>query len=422
MKVLHINKSDHNGGAALAAVRLLDALRDNDTQAQMLVLQNSSRHPEITSIAKTGPSRFYQKLKFLGEVAWFTTHEKNRQNRFSFSSAMAGSDLSQHPLVKNADILHLHWINQGFLSLKGLKKLIQTGKPIVWTLHDLWPVTGGCHYPGTCEGFINTCGNCPLLKGEAENDLSARQYAKKQNIYSNASITLVGCSNWIKNMAAKSSLAKNIKQPIYQIFNPIDIHLFSPEDKEGIRNQLGLPSNKILILFGAANISDPRKGTQLLLKALQNLASVQPNLRKKIELIAFGKNSQSFQENLPFILHNAGVVNSQKKMAQLYQAADIFVLPSLQDNLPNTVVEALACGTPVVAFNTGGVPEMIQHKENGYITDSGNWKGLVDGILYVIKNSPNMSSNARNFALNNFAPHIIANKYKALYQSLSGNP
>ncbi|MGQ1889435.1 glycosyltransferase family 4 protein [Thermophagus sp. OGC60D27] len=420
MNVLHINKSDQNGGAALASVRLLNALRENGTEAQMLVLQNQSLHPGISPLAKTRRDLLFQNLKFMAEIAYFTRHEKNRQHRFSFSTACAGTDISGHPMVKKADILHLHWINQGFLSLKDLKKLIATRKPIVWTLHDLWPVTGGCHYPGGCDAFSASCGFCPLLKRPGKKDLSARQFSQKQNIYSDASITFVGCSNWIKKMAEHSSLAKTIQRPIYQIFNPIDISLFSPKKKEKIRQQLGLPLNKKLILFGAANISDPRKGTNLLLKALQNMASIQPDLKQKVELIAFGKNTNDFQHKLNFYLHNIGIVNSQKKMASLYQAADAFVLPSLQDNLPNTVVESLSCGTPVVAFKIGGVPEMIRHKENGFLAASGNWEELSMGILHVLKDNGAMSSNARTFALNHFSPEIIAEKYQTLYQSLSG--
>lgn len=417
MKVLHINKFDSTGGAALAAVRLLQAQRAYGIDAHMLVLQKQSDSQYITPIFKSIKGQIFQNLKFISEILWFTRYEKDRQNRFTFSPARFGFNLHKHPLVKNADILHIHWINQGFISLPGLQKLTTLGKPIVWTLHDLWPVTGGCHYPGNCDNFTSGCGHCPLLKKPGKNDLSAIQNKRKEDIYSKGTIAFVGCSQWIKNEAEKNSLTKLLNPPFYQIFNPIDLNLYCPAPKDEVRRQLGLPRDKNLLLLGAANIFDPRKGTQYLIKALKNLATQHPKLLKEIELITFGKNTNIFQEKLAFPIHDLGLVKDEVKMAQLYQASDLFILSSLQDNLPNTVVESLACGTPVVAFNIGGVPEMIHHKNNGYLAQSGQWDKLSEGILYVLKNHEQLSTNARKFAKNNFAPHIIARKYNEIYRS-----
>lgn len=419
MKVLHINKSDQTGGAALAAVRLLDALRASGTDAKMLVLQAEGEHPGITPLIKSRAGQVFQQLKFAAEVFSFIRYEKNREKRFAFSSGRFGYDVSRHPLIKEADILHFHWINQGFLSLHGLKKLIQTGKPVVWTLHDTWPFTGGCHYPGSCGGFTSACGNCPLLKTPAENDLSAHQHARKEKMYANAAITFVGCSNWMKEMADKSSLVrKDLKHSVRQVFNPVDVNIFSPANKEEVRKQLGLPLNKKLVLFGAANVFDPRKGANLLLRSLKNLNATRPHLRKEIELVAFGKNVEAFQWQSPFLIHTFDVVTGQANMARLYQAADVFVLPSMQDNLPNTVVESLACGTPVVAFNIGGVPEMVKHQQNGFLAAPDKWKNLGEGILYILDNHDELTSNAREFAVNNFSPEIVASRYTEIYHSV----
>lgn len=419
MKILHINKSNRLGGAAVAAVRLLNALRKSGSDARMLVLSAEQEGEDIEPVVKSSFDRRIQDLRFLGEVLSFIPFEKNRQNRFSFSRGLFGFDISRHPLVREADVLHLHWVNQGFLSLEDIKKLIQTGKPIVWTLHDTWPFTGGCHYPGTCGGFTSTCGQCPLLKSPGPNDISARQHAKKELIFKNTLITFVGCSKWMQEMAAKSSLVrKDLTHSVKQVFNPVNIDLFCPGDQANIRKELGLPADKKLLLFGAANVSDPRKGTDLLLRALKRLFSSSPSLPADLELVAFGKNVNLLAEKTPFKLHSFDVVEGEKAMARLYQACDLFVLPSMQDNLPNTVVESMSCGTPVVAFNIGGVPEMVTHQQSGYLASPGKVQELAGGIRFVMENAAPLGENARKFAETNFAPEIVARQYEEIYQLL----
>lgn len=420
MKVLHINQSDSTGGAAIAAMRLLDALRAAGTDAQMLVLKSSSDHPAVNSLVHTKGQKLRRDLKFLAEVFSYIPYEKDKKQRFTFSSGRFGYDLSRHPLVREADVLHLHWVNQGLLSLNGLEKLLQLGKPVVWTLHDTWPFTGGCHYPGACGGFTVTCGQCPLLKSPGEKDLSAKQHKRKEAIYENASITFIGCSRWMKEMAEKSSLVKkDMKHTVGQIFNAVDTSLFVPPiDRQVIRRKLGLPVEKKLVLFGAANAKDPRKGADLLMRTFKNLHHSHSGLNNQLELMAFGKNVSDFEGQMPFPLHSFHVVNSQEEMAQLYQAADIFVLPSQQDNLPNTVVESLSCGTPVVAFRTGGVPEMIQPGRTGYLAEPGKWRELGDGIMALMENSQQAGMLARAFALQNFSPEKVAGQYQEVYEKI----
>ena len=419
MRILHINKSDRVGGAAVAAVRLLDALKKNGIDARMLVLSAEKESKEIEPVVKTRLRRASQYLRFLGEVLFFIPFEKSRQKRFSFSRGLFGFDISRHPLVKEADVLHIHWINQGFLSLRDIKKLIQTGKPIVWTLHDTWAFTGGCHYPGTCGGFTSTCGHCPLLKSPGQNDLSARQHAKKERIYENSAVTFVGCSKWMQQMAAKSSLVrKDLTHSVKKVFNPIDTELFCPGHQFAMRKQLGLPADKKLILFGAANVSDPRKGTDLLLRALKGLFSSEHSLATDLELVAFGKNVDMLAEEMPFKLHSFNVVDGEEAMARLYQACDMFVLPSMQDNLPNTVVESMACGTPVVAFNIGGVPEMITHQQSGFLASPGKVEELAQGIRFVMEHAATLGENARKFAEIHFAPATVASQYEEIYRLL----
>jgi len=420
VKVLHINQSDSTGGAAIAAIRLLDALRAGGTDAHMLVLRSDLEHPGVTSMVHTRRQELRRDLKFLAEVFSYIPYEKNKRQRFTFSSGRFGYDLSHHPLVRKADILHLHWVNQGMLSLRGLEKLLSLGKPIVWTLHDTWPFTGGCHYPGACGGFTVTCGQCPLLKTPGEKDLSARQHKRKEALYENASMTFVGCSRWMKEMAEKSSLVKkDLKHSVGHIFNAIDTSLFAPAfDRQVVRQELGLPVHKKLVLFGAANMKDPRKGMDLLMRTFRNLYHTYPQLRDQLELVAFGKNASAFDEHVPFRIHPFHRVNFQKDMARLYQAADLFVLPSQQDNLPNTVVESLSCGTPVVAFRTGGVPEMIQHGSSGYLADAGKWRELGNGIISFLEDNQQAGIFAREFAMQNFESGKVASQYQGIYENI----
>ena len=420
MKVLHINQSDSTGGAAIASVRLLDALRAAGTDARMLALRSSEEHPGVTSLVRTKGQKLRRDLKFLAEVFSYIPYEKNKKQRFTFSSGRFGYDLSGHPLVREADILHLHWVNQGMLSLYGLEKLFRLGKPVVWTLHDTWPFTGGCHYPGACGGFTVTCGHCPLLKAPGEKDFSARQYKRKEAIYRNASINFVGCSRWIKEMAEKSSLVKkDLKHTVGHIFNTVDTSLFSPAaDRRSVRQELGLPEDKKLLLFGSANAKDPRKGADLLMRTFRNLHHSHPQLTDRLELMAFGKNVSAIEDQVPFPLHSFQMVNSQEEMARLYQAADLFVLPSQQDNLPNTVVESLSCGTPVVAFRTGGVPEMVRHGQTGYLADGGKWRELGNGIISLMDDNQQAGNLAREFALQNFSPEKVAAQYQEVYEKI----
>lgn len=416
MKVVHINKSDLTGGAAVAASRIVAALRQRNVDASMLVAEKKSKHAWVTSIIRSRKDNARLMFYFLQDIVAFLPYEKNKRGRFAFSLSRKGFDLSNHPLIRDADIIHLHWFNQGFLSLKGLQTLINTGKPIVWTLHDMWSFTGGCHYTAQCDHYTNSCGNCPMLLESSAKDLSFVQYAKKQNIYSDASISFATCSNWLKQMAQKATLIKQF--PIHCIHNPIDTDQFKPKPRIEARRELGLPLDKKIILFGAANTSDPRKGMPLLLHALNELKDKPYN--QHIELVIFGKTTPGIEEKLPFRTTLMHYINKPELLVNLYNAADLFVLPSLEDNLPNTVMESLSCGTPVAAFRIGGVPEMVAHGTCGYLAPAGDAKGLAEGIDFLLSgtNQDYFRQEARQRVIENFSPDLVAGQYIELYESL----
>ncbi|HLW08173.1 MAG TPA: glycosyltransferase, partial [Marinilabiliaceae bacterium] len=363
MRVVHINKSDLTGGAAVAASRIVSALRLMEVDATLLVAEKKSKNSWVESILHSRKDKIKLTFNFLYDILSFLPHEKNKRGRFAFSLARRGFNLSNHPSIKNADIIHLHWFNHGFLSLKGLKAILELGKPIVWTLHDMWSFTGGCHYSGGCTNFKQSCGQCPMLLEPRDNDLSALQHLRKMKMYKNAPLTFVTCSNWLGQLANSSSLAREI--PIQTIHNPINTDLFAPASRIDARRKLGLPLDKMIILFGAANVLDPRKGMKLLIHALNELT--QKSYRDQIELVIFGKTPSDMEEQLPFPATLMHYVSKTDTLVNLYNAADLFVLPSLEDNLPNTVMESLACGTPIAAFRIGGVPEMVAHGTCGYL-------------------------------------------------------
>jgi glycosyltransferase involved in cell wall biosynthesis len=418
MKVTLINTSDAGGGAPVACMRLLKALRLKQVDAGMLVQKKKFYEPQVTAIntglfsrIKTGVYLLYERIPFILFKA------KNKSLRFAFSTANVGTDISDHPEILNADILHLHWTNFGYLSINDLKKLFNTGKPVVWTLHDMWAFTGGCHYSGDCDHFRGHCGDCWMLRDADEHDLSFTGWTRKMDMFKDAkNMVFVTCSHWLANVARTSLLLKDFR--IETIPNPIDTAIFLPKDKSTARKKWHIAPDVKIILFGAANIMDRRKGISYLVEALDELKKNYPE--QNIEIVIFGKN-KSFDINLlTFKVHELKLISSQNDLVDLYSLADVFVTPAIEDNLPNTVMEALACGTPVVAFNTGGIPDMVEHRQNGYLAEFKSSADFAAGIHYVLntENKAELAINARKKVLDTFTDEIVAAKYINLYQTI----
>jgi glycosyltransferase involved in cell wall biosynthesis len=354
----------------------------------------------------------------------FIYNHFSRENLFQVSIANTGTDVSKHPLVKKADIIHLHWINQGFLALSDIKKLTNTGKHIVWTMHDVWPTTGICHYVANsgsrpnvgavseqCINYMYKCGNCTLLSAPASNDLSHRIWKKKQFFADN--IYFVGCSRWVADCARKSTLLKDAY--ITNIPNPIDMKMFHPIDKITARNKFNLPADKQLILFVAAKLSDLRKGVLYFLDACMQLAD------KNVEIVFLGGNiDENLLNEISLPIHLLGYLNKPDDISSAYSACDVFVTPSLSENLPNTIMEAMACGTPCVGFNVGGIPEMIDHKENGYVAEYKDAKDLARGILWTLYEADydTLSQKAIRKVKTNYSEETVAKQYIDLYKSI----
>ncbi len=418
LRICLINKSDSQGGAAVACKRLFVALQKNDVDAKLVVQKKQNNEAFVYETDTNFLKRKMSFLNFVAERLFFLPYESSKLIRFAFSPANFGESIHRNKNIKSADVFHLHWFNQGFLSLKSIENIFKLKKPVVWTLHDMWAFTGGCHYAGECTNFTKSCGNCIFLKKPDQNDLSNKIFEQKKKMLHNANLTLVTCSNWLKGEAQKSSLLKNFR--IETIPNPIDTEVFSLKNKSRTKTDFGINKDNFTILFGAANINDPRKGFQFLIEALKILKEKHSNFANSIELMVFGKSDNANLQNIGFKVNSFSYLNSMATISQLYSAADVFILPSLEDNLPNTVMEALSCGTPVVAFNTGGIPDMIDHLKNGYLAEYKSATDLATGIFSILtsQNYQQFSQAARKKVLDNFTEKIVANKYKSLYRSL----
>ncbi len=413
------------GGAAIACLRLLSVLEETGgVTAQMLVQEKKRNHTAVEAIAQNWWQKKMALGRFITERLYFRLFEKNKEVRFAFSPANTGIDITQHPLVQQADVIHLHWVNFGFLSIQSLGKLFKLGKPVVWTLHDMWAFTGGCHHSGDCENYQSGCGNClPYLRSPAPDDLSAQVWQQKQEAFAglaDAHIQIVACSQWLANRAKKSSLFKNL--PVGAIPNPLDVGLFKPFDKKEARKKLDLPADKKLILFAAAKVTVIWKGFSYFQEAL-HLLKTQLADSSTIELVILGESDEAINQTLPFKTHALGRITDMATIAQIYAAADVFTIPSIQENLPNTIMEAMACGTPAVGFEVGGIPEMITHKQTGFLARYKSAESLAEGIRWVLfeANATDLSAQARKKVLENYSQEVVKEAYLKIYRSLVQN-
>ncbi|WP_455639387.1 glycosyltransferase family 4 protein [Parabacteroides sp.] len=415
MNILILNTSEFAGGAAVAANRLAKALNQSGLDVFMLVRERQSEDFKVGSLNNTLIRKKLNYLRFIWErIIIFLCNGFSKKKLFQVSIANTGTDISKHPLVQKADIIHLHWINQGFLSLSDINKLIATGKPIVWTMHDLWTSTAICHYPGECEKYTTGCSRCPMLEPNLIFDLAASVFKKKALIRM-SDITFVGCSHWITEEARKSALIKDAN--FVSIPNPIDTTVFKFEDKNIARKYFNLPDDKYLLLFAAAKLSDIRKGAAYLIEACNILKYEYQN---RIEIVLMGNSSEELISKIPFRVNSLGYISEQEAMVMAYNCADMFIIPSLEDNLPNTIMESMACGTPCVGFDTGGIPEMIDHQVNGYVAKYKDAADLANGIQWILENKQRagLTEACLNKVQSCYSERIIADRYKSLYETL----
>jgi glycosyltransferase involved in cell wall biosynthesis len=278
----------------------------------------------------------------------------------------------------------------------------------------MWAFTGGCHYDEWCNKYKNNCGKCKVLNSKFDYDLSRSVWNRKNRVFSKTeNITIVGLSNWLAECAKNSSLLK--KKTVVNLPNPIDTNKYKPIDKSVARELLNLPQNKKIILFGAMSAtSDKRKGYSQLIDAVNKIEE------ENIELVVFGNSGSKIKEDFKYKINFVGKLKDDISLQILYSAADVMIVPSLQENLSNVILESLSCAIPVVAFDIGGNSDMIEHKNNGYLAKPFDTYDLAKGIEWIL-NSENYSflcENARNKAINEFDSKIVANRYIDLYKKI----
>ena len=418
MRVLIVNTAERTGGAAIAANRLLHALNHNGVEARMLVRDRKTDSRQVTSI----PPSWRLRAKFLWErgIIWLA-NGLNKHNLFQVDIANAGTDITRMEAFKQADVIHLHWVNQGFLSLGDMERIMASGKPVVMTMHDQWYFTGICHYSGDCDKYQTQCSHCPMLTGGGiGTDLARRVYDRKRTIYSLKPMAFVGCSRWMADLARKSPLTQG--HLVTNIPNAIDTDVFTPMDQAAAREHHALPADKRLLLFGAQRITDERKGFRYLKEACEHLVKNHPELASQMGVVVLGGDAETVKLALPLPVYTVGYLSNEAEIAQLYNAVDLFVTPSLQDNLPNTIVEAMSCGTPCVGFNVGGIPEMISHEQDGYVARYRDSQDFAHGIIWCLDDSrqATLRQKARADALNTYSESAVASRYQEIYRSLLG--
>ncbi len=413
MKVLIINTSERTGGAAIAANRLMEALKKNGVKAMMLVRDKQTDQLTVAAI----PSSWTLTVKFLWErfVIWIN-NRLSRKNLFMVDIANTGTDVTQTFEFKQADIIHIHWVNQGYLSLHDLELILSSGKPVVITMHDMWYFTGICHYSYQCTKYQTECHECPLLLGGIGNDLAQSVFRKKRKIFQNHKVVFVGCSQWVASLCRTSKITYG--QTILSIPNPIDTSVFRPSDKGKCRTERNLPADKFLILFCSRRITDPYKGFQHLVDACKIIKERMPQLADRLGVVVLGEESDKIKAQIPLEVYPVDYLSNQKEIVQLYNAVDLFVTPSLQDNLPNTIMEALACGTPCVGFDIGGIPEMIDHEVNGYVAQYRDAADFAHGIEWCLEPEryQTLCDNARQKVLSNYSEEQVAHKFTEVYE------
>jgi glycosyltransferase involved in cell wall biosynthesis len=408
MKVLQLTMHD-NSGAGKAALRLHQGLRNERIDSTVLVTQRLTDVPNVKL-----PNYNSRALKFIASAGMIRAIERmgvNKDDTFSIDLTPSFLNSDIHKL--SPDLINLHWIGWEFIQIEYLQKI---NVPIVWTLHDMWAFTGGCHYSGECDRYTSNCGSCPQLHSSKERDLSRWVWQRKARAWKNLQMTIVTPSRWLAKCARASALFQDLR--IEVIPNGIDTHRYRPLDKQQARNLLGLPLDVRIVLFGAVSAtSAPRKGFKYLEQALQKLS--QESLTEPIELVIFGASQPLNPPNLGFKVNYLGRLNDDISLALLYAAADVFVAPSIEDNLPNTLLESLACGTPCVSFDIGGMSDPIEHQHNGYLAKPFEIDDLMRGIAWVLADAERyrqLSERARQKVLAEFDSQLQAQRYINLYQ------
>ncbi|MCB1314828.1 MAG: glycosyltransferase [Leptospiraceae bacterium] len=427
MRPLLISTSDSRGGASIAAWRLHMGLRAQEVDSTLLI-SHSDRYtrtenhavkdsqPQANAIADNvypahGLRRRIDSIR--GYADQIPLRLYIRRSGLPFSTTLFSGYPDARISDIDYDILHLHWINTGFIHPRWFQ---HARKPLVWTCHDAWPMTGGCHIIGECTRYMDCCGSCPVLGSNTQNDLSRWVWKRKKRAWQDITpeeLTLIAPSRWMADRISESALLGRF--PVHVIPNGIDITQYKPIDKSLARRRMGLPEKAPVILFGAVNaVSDSNKGYTLLESALAEIHSDYPEARA----VVFG--SDAGPANIGGIpAYYTGPLRQPDLLVQAYSAADVMCVPSRQESFGLTAAEAMACGTAVVAFATSGLLDIVDHRRNGYLATPFDAGDFARGIRYVLDNpKKSLSMKARKKIEANFDMERVVRIHKSLYADL----
>ncbi|MEP7255857.1 MAG: glycosyltransferase [Ferruginibacter sp.] len=403
-KVVHIQYYMKASGRS--ALLLQNTFMGLGLKSNIVSLQPGIHDPNIRYLGKI--PRLLSRID--DSIQAFLTKKKIKQMG-SFSFPVLGSNVAKLEEVKNADIIYIHWAWKGFLNFRGLKQIARLNKPVIFFLHDMWNITGGCHHSFTCQKYkTEGCNNCPMFPAEKKNDLSFKEFRKKLRFYRKYNnLNFVAPSKWLYNCAKESLLTKD--KPVFYIPNILDNNLFKPIDKTTAKQILNIDTGETVIAFGAVSLDSPYKGWVYLQKALEQLQ--QEGGIANITVLIFGSgHSQQIADAIPFKTKFMGYLSDEHATMLVYNAADVFIAPSTAEAFGYVIMESLSCGTPVVAFEVGGVPEMIKHKENGYIAKYKDANDVCNGIKFCLQN------NLKGSLQPEFYTNAIIKKHLSLFDEI----
>ncbi len=414
MRILKINNHDISGGAAKAAHRLHEGLISAGVDSRMLV---KAKHGDDERVVERNTRSARMLSRIQKTMDGLPLRMFPNRARVPWSLGWFPTGIQRQVSSINPDIVHLHWVGSGQVAIRELSKL---NRPIVWTLHDMWAFTGGCHYDRECGRYFDSCGKCPQLSSRLEMDVSRFVWREKQNQWKNLNLTIVTPSQWLSRCVRSSSILGDFRVEV--IPNGLDLSTYRPVDKKLAREILGLPVDKKLILFGAMNAtSDKRKGFDYLAEALRDASG---RLGEDVELVVFGASRPNNPPDLGMKTHYMGGIHDELMICLLYSSADVTLVPSLQDNLPNIVMESLACGTPVVGFELGGIPDMVEHRKNGYLVKPFSSSSFADGVVWVLEDNSRLNvlvERSRKKVVEEFDLTSVVKRYCALYEDILSN-
>jgi glycosyltransferase involved in cell wall biosynthesis len=406
-KIVQVQYSIESAGRA--ALRLHKAFLETGIDSSILSLKYTDLNDErITHLRGKANkiAEWDQKLQ--------AGIKKNiKPERGLYSYPILGTDISQKPQIQSADIIILHWVLFGFLNISDIEQIIKLGKPVIFFMHDMWAITGGCHYSFDCDKYKTQCYDCPMFIKQPSKDWALAEFKKKSKLFSSYNnVYFVSPSTWLSDCIKQSALTKD--KPVFHIPNVLDRAIFKPFEKKIAKQILNIDPEETVIAFGAVTVNSSYKGWEYLKQALELLKN-EPEQRK-ISVLIFGSSySKQIADSVPFKTKFMGSLKDEYSTALVYNAADVFIAPSLADNLPYTIFESLSCGTPVVAFNTGGIPDMVQHKLNGYLARYKDAGDIVEGINFVLSN------NIKGYLSSNFDTVNTIKKHQELFDRITSN-